>query len=86
MSEENNFQVSDQAINSRENSEKNFETCLLLFIFLGWIGAHRFYVGKIGTAILYIITLNGLWIWWIVDLITILTRNFKDNEGKFVKI
>lgn len=66
-------------------SEKSWGTLLMLFIFLGWIGAHRFYVGKVGTAILYIITLNGIGIWWLIDLILILSKNFKDSENKLIK-
>ena len=66
-------------------SEKGWLSCLLLFLFLGWLGAHRFYVGKIGTAFLYIITLGGLGIWAIIDFILIVTGNFRDNEGKFLK-
>lgn len=66
-------------------SEKSWGTCLMLFIFLGWIAAHRFYAGKVVTAILYIMTLNGIGIWWLIDLILILSKNFKDNENKLIK-
>lgn len=66
-------------------SEKSWGTCLMLFIFLGWIASHRFYAGKVGTAILYIITLNGIGIWWLIDLILILSKNFKDNQNKLIK-
>lgn len=75
MSEENNLQEQNQ-LNEHivvstmgRDSERNWATCFLLFLFLGWLGAHRFYVGKIGTAILYIITLGGAGIWAIVDFI-----------------
>ena len=84
MSEENNLQVSNQTT-AVGNSEKKLGNCLLLFLFLGYLGAHRFYVGKIGTAILYILTLGGCGIWALIDLISIVTGNFKDNEGKFVR-
>ncbi len=67
------------------NSEKNWVTALLLCIFLGGIGAHRFYVGKIGTGILYLFTAGLLGIGWIVDLILILVGKFKDKEGKMLK-
>ncbi|TKZ36027.1 TM2 domain-containing protein [Brachyspira catarrhinii] len=69
---------------TKEKSEKSWGTCFLLFLFLGYLGAHRFYVGKIGTAILYIITLGGCGIWALIDLVSIVMGNFKDNEGKFV--
>lgn len=62
-------------------SEKKILTVFLLFFFLAWLGVHRFYVGKIGTAILFILTLGGLGIWWIIDLILILTGNMKDKQG-----
>ena len=44
-------------------------------------GAHRFYVGKIGTGVLQLVTLGGLGIWMLVDLIMVITGEFKDKEG-----
>ncbi len=54
----------------------------LLCFFLGGFGAHRFYVGKVGTALLMIITFGGLGIWLLIDFIMILTGGFKDKEGR----
>jgi TM2 domain-containing membrane protein YozV len=62
-------------------SDKKILPVFLLFFFLAWLGVHRFYVGKFGTAILFIITLGGVGIWWIIDLILIVTGNFKDKQG-----
>ena len=62
-------------------SEKKILPVFLLFFFLAWLGVHRFYLGKIGTAILFILTLGGLGIWWIIDLILIVTGNMKDKQG-----
>ena len=42
---------------------------------------HRFYAGKIGTGILMLLTLGGLGIWALIDLIVIATQNFKDGQG-----
>ncbi|HUC31216.1 MAG TPA: TM2 domain-containing protein [Candidatus Paceibacterota bacterium] len=53
--------------------------------FLGAIGIHRFYVGKIGTGILMILTAGGLGIWYLIDFILIVTGNFKDKQGLLVK-
>ena len=51
-------------------------------IFLGTIGVHRFYVGKIGSGVAQIFTLGGCGIWTFVDLIMILTGSFTDESGK----
>ena len=61
--------------------EKKLLPAMLLCIFLGPLGAHRFYVGKIGTGLLQLVTLGGLGIWAIVDFIMIVTGNFTDKEG-----
>ena len=66
-------------------SEKSWLAALLLCIFFGVFGAHRFYVGKIGTAILMLVTLGGFGIWSVVDLIIIICQDFKDKEGKVLK-
>lgn len=62
-------------------SEKRILPALLLCFFLGIFGAHRFYVGKIGTAILQIITIGGLGIWALIDLIMIIVGAFSDKDG-----
>jgi TM2 domain-containing membrane protein YozV len=64
-----------------EVSPKSRLAALLLCIFVGWLGVHRFYVGKIGTGILQLITAGGLGVWMLVDLILIVVGSFKDNDG-----
>ena len=55
---------------------KNKWVSLLLCIFLGWLGAHKFYEGKLSIGLIYLFTL-GLWgIGWIVDIIRLA---FKPN-------
>jgi len=65
-------------------SPKSRLGALLLCWFLGVFGAHRFYVGKAGTAILMILTLGGLTLWVLVDFIMIATGSFRDSEGRKV--
>lgn len=65
-------------------SDKKWTTTLLLCLFLGWFGAHRFYVGKIGTGILYLLTGGLLLIGNLIDLILILCHAFKDKEGRVI--
>ena len=52
--------------------QKNKVTALLLCIFLGHLGVHRFYEGKIGTGILYLFTFGLFWVGAIVDLIRLI--------------
>jgi len=57
---------------------------LLLCFFLGCLGVHRFYVGKVGTGIAMIFTLGGLGIWILIDFIMIIVGGFTDANGKYV--
>ena len=66
-------------------SDKSRLGALLFCLFLGVFGAHRFYVGKYGTAILTILTLGGVGgIWPIVDAILIIIGSFRDQQGRRV--
>ena len=62
-------------------SDKNKIAALLLCIFLGGLGIHRFYVGKIGTGIVWLLTGGVLGIGWLVDIIMIAIGKFKDKQG-----
>jgi TM2 domain-containing membrane protein YozV len=62
-------------------TDKRILPAFLLCFLLGIFGAHRFYVGKTGTAVLQIITLGGLGIWTLVDLIMIIVGAFTDADG-----
>ena len=57
---------------------------LLFSIFLGYLGIHRFYVGKIGTGILWLLTGGCLGIGALVDIIMIATENFTDDQSKLI--
>ena len=62
----------------------NWLTLLLLSIFLGQLGVDRFYVGKIGTGVLKLLTLGGCGIWWLIDLIMIICEKFTDEKGNVI--
>ena len=69
---------------SENISSKSRLVAALLCFFLGCFGAHRFYLRKTGTAILMLVTLGGLGVWALVDLIFILAGSFRDKDGKRV--
>lgn len=53
---------------------KNKWVALILCFFLGELGVHRFYEGKIGTGILWLCTIGLFGIGWFIDLIILLTK------------
>lgn len=67
-----------------EISAKNFKTTALLSFFLGLIGAHRFYTGKIGTGLLMLLTFGGCGIWWVFDLFSIIFQKFTDKKDLII--
>ena len=60
---------------------KSWSTTLLLCIFFGGIGVHRFYTGHTGVGLLMLFTLGCCGILTIIDLIRIITGDFKDSNG-----
>lgn len=58
---------------------------IVLSIFLGSMGVDRFYMGRIGTGVLKLLTLGGFGIWTFIDWILIATNNLKDGEGKYLQ-
>jgi len=56
-------------------------TTLILCLFLGIFGAHRFYVRKTGSGILWLLTCGLLGIGWIVDIILIISNHFLAADG-----
>jgi len=70
---------------AEEISPKSRLATSLLAWFLGEFGAHRFYLGKIGTAIAMLFTLGGLGIWALIDFIFAVSGRMKDKEGRIIK-
>jgi hypothetical protein len=62
-------------------SPKNLLVATLLCFFLGVLGVHRFYTGKVGTGIVQLLTAGGLGIWALIDLIMLVCQAFKDSDG-----
>jgi hypothetical protein len=67
-------------------SDKSRAVALALCIPLGVFGAHRFYVGKIGTGLLQLCTFGGFGLWYLYDLITIASGEFRDGDDRRVSL
>ena len=71
---------------SNGTSEKSGIACLLFLLLLGPLGLHRFYVGKVGTGILFLLTFGGFGLWLLIDLIILIVGSFTDADGAAVKL
>jgi TM2 domain-containing membrane protein YozV len=65
-------------------SPKRRDSVMLLCFFFGTFGVHRFYLGKIVTGILMVLTLGGLGIWTVVDFYISAWGRYKDSKGLYV--
>ncbi len=61
--------------------KRNWTVTALISFFLGGLGIDRFYLGYTGLGVLKLITFGGCSVWWLVDLILILTGKMKDAQG-----
>lgn len=77
---EQDYQFYDPQVSNRSKS-----TTLLLAVFFGMYGVHRFYTGHIGSGVVQLLTGGGFVIWWIIDIIAIATGDFRDSKGKLLK-
>jgi TM2 domain len=71
-----------EPLESAEPSEKSRGVATVLAALLGPFGAHRFYVGKTGSGALMCVTLGGLGIWYLYDLIIVAAGDFRDMHGR----
>lgn len=67
-------------------SDKRIMPMAIICWFVGFLGVHRFYVGKVGTGLLMLFTFGGLGIWWLIDFIFILCGNFTDGDGNKIDL
>ncbi|MFP5358926.1 MAG: TM2 domain-containing protein [Actinomycetes bacterium] len=63
-------------------SQRSFVITWLLAWFVGVLGIDRFYLGKIGTGILKLVTFGGLGVWALIDLVLVLVGATRDKEGR----
>ncbi len=67
-------------------STKRILPAALLCFFFGLLGFHRFYVGKIGTGILQLLTGGGFVVWTVYDFVLIILGGFTDKQGAKINL
>jgi TM2 domain-containing protein len=63
-------------------SDRSRGVAMALAFFGGWFGLHRFYSGKVQSGVWMILTLGGLGIWWLYDLVLLAAGEFRDGKGR----
>ena len=62
-------------------SKRKILPAVILCVLFGYFGTHRFYVGKVGTGMLQMLTLGGLGFWMLYDAIMLVLGKFTDSEN-----
>ena len=78
------YQNNNNVVNNNnlaQVSPKSKVATLILAIFLGWLGIHRFYAGRYISGAVYLFTYGVFYCGWILDIILIIMNKFKDKDG-----
>lgn len=79
--EESQINTADEIV----SSPKSRGISIVLCIFLGWLGIHRFYTGKVATGILWLFTGGLFGIGILIDLVMLLFKAYTDSDGLLIE-
>lgn len=72
-------------LNENARSSKNWTVAFCLSLFLGFFALDRFYLGYTGLSLLKFATAGGFGLWWIIDIVLLLSNRMRDGNDDFVK-
>jgi len=73
--------MDDQQVQANNTKQRHFLAAFFLSFLWGTFGVDRFYLGKIGTGILKLVTFGGFGLWTLIDLILIMSGGMRDKQG-----
>ena len=68
-----------------EYSPYSYTVTLVLALLFGVLGGHRFYTGHVLSGVIQLLTGGGLYIWWLIDILSIVSGSFHDSQGRPLK-
>lgn len=75
----------DEADGAEEVSDRRWITTFLLAFFLGALGVHRFYLGRVATGVAMLFTCGGCFVWQVVDVVLIALEKLPDHLDRPLK-
>lgn len=82
-SETASMSASEDYVSPAAGSGKSQVVALILVLLVGALGIHRFYLGYTWQGVVQLLTLGGLGIWALIDLIRIVTGDLKPKDGEY---
>ncbi|HEX9704187.1 MAG TPA: TM2 domain-containing protein [Gemmatimonadales bacterium] len=79
------YEGDDEGEGSERLSERSRAVAVALGVCGGMLGLHRFYVGRPHSGVWMILTLGGLGIWWLYDVVLLLAGEFRDGENRRIR-
>lgn len=73
--------LNSNVIGGSTGRNRSWFAALILCIFGGFLGLHRFYTGYTGIGLLQLISCGGFFIWWVIDIIAILLHCYECSDG-----